>query len=95
MTQAILSHIERRPGLSFNASLVIGAMIATLAVVAFAGLSSPVSAVRAHIVLQGAQVVLLTLAAGAIASALHAFSLSDKFSRLTANESAQRDALAA
>ncbi len=75
MTQAILSHIERRPGLSFHASLAIGAMIAVLFVVTFAGLSASAAAVRAHIVLQGAEVILLTLAAGAIASAVHAISL--------------------
>ena len=87
MTQAILNHIERRPGLSFHASLGIGAMIAILAVVAFAGLSATAAAVRAHIVLQGAEVILLTLAAGAIASALHTLSLSA--ARLTTSRNIQ------
>ena len=72
MTQAILSHIERRPGLSFHASLMVGAMLAVLAVVVYASLATTVGALRTGIILQGMEVILLTLAAGFIASALHA-----------------------
>ena len=79
MTQMILNQIERRPALSFHASLMLGAMLATLAVVAYAGTATGM--MRAHIVLQGFEVILLTLGAGFIASALHAVSLSGDVSR--------------
>jgi hypothetical protein len=46
-------------------------MVATLLVVAYAAAASELGAVRAHIVLQGAEIILLTVAAGVIAGALH------------------------
>jgi len=74
MTQMILNQIERRAGLSFNANLVLGAMLAVLCVVAYAGTAGN-AALRTHIVLQGCEIVLMTLAAGFIANVLHSLSL--------------------
>jgi len=74
MTQMILNQIERRAGLSFHANLMIGAMLAVLGVVAYAGTAAS-ALLRTHIVLQGCEIVLMTLAAGIIANALHALSL--------------------
>jgi hypothetical protein len=46
-------------------------MLASLLVVAYAAAASDAGAVRTHIVLLGAQVILLTWASGVIAGALH------------------------
>jgi hypothetical protein len=69
--QNVFSPFRHRVGLSFPAALAIGAMLAVLLVVAYAAFASPASAVRAQIVLQGAEIILLTLCAGIIAGAVH------------------------
>ncbi len=69
--QTLFSPFRHRVGLSFPASLGIGAMLAVLLVVAYAALASPSSAERAHIVLQGLEIVLLTLCSGIIAGGVH------------------------
>jgi len=56
-------------------------MFATLLVVTYAYLASPESAVRVQIVLQGAEVILLTLAAGIVAGTLHAISVASESAR--------------
>lgn len=56
---------------AFLAMLSAGAMLATFAVVTYACTQSGASAVRAHVILQGFEVILLTWAAGFLASALH------------------------
>jgi hypothetical protein len=72
--QTVFSPFQTRPGLSYHLSLAIGAMLAALLVVAYAAGASDVSAVRTHIVLQGAEIILLTVASGVIAGALHLLS---------------------
>jgi hypothetical protein len=61
------------PTPAFEESIMLGAMLATLIVAALGYLLSDDSAVRAQFVLAGLEVILLTLVAGFIASALHAF----------------------
>lgn len=56
---------------AFQSLLAIGAMLSTLAIVAYACLSTGDSAVRVHAILQGLQITLLIWAAGAVASILH------------------------
>jgi hypothetical protein len=69
--QTLFSPFRHRVGLSFPASLGIGAMLAVLLVVAYAAFASPESAERAQIVLQGAEIILLTLCSGIIAGTVH------------------------
>jgi len=69
--QTLFSPFTARPALSYHLSLAIGAMLAILLVVAYAASVSPLAAVRAHMILQGAQIILLTLASGVIAGVLH------------------------
>lgn len=69
--QTLLSPFHSRAGISYNLGLAIGAMLATLAVVAYADLASSLPTDRVHIILQGAQMILLTVSAGVIAGALH------------------------
>jgi len=72
---AVLSFTPRRPALSFAAILAWGAMIATLSVLAYACLLSAEAPVRVHMILQGAEVIVLTLGAGLLAGLLHAAGL--------------------
>ena len=75
----VLAH---HPVPNFSGLLAIGAMLATLAVVAYACLQSDDSSLRVRLILQGADVVLLTWAAGLVASALQWISLAgDSISR--------------
>jgi len=74
LLQTMFSPFLTRAGLSYNLSLAIGAMLATLAVVVYADSASTLSAERVHIILQGAQMILLTTAAGIIAGVLHVLS---------------------
>jgi hypothetical protein len=69
--QTVFSPFQARPGLSYHLSLAIGAMFASLLVVAYAAGASDEGAVRAHIVLQGAQMIALTVASGVIAGLVH------------------------
>ena len=69
------SQTPRRPTLSFPGILAWGAMIATLLVIAYAGVLSPEASVRVHVILQGFQVIVLTLVAGLIAAAVHSLGL--------------------
>jgi hypothetical protein len=62
---------SHHPVPAFQALLAVGAMLATLAVVTYACLLSNDSATRVHVILQGGEVILLTWAAGMVASALH------------------------
>src|SRR5450631_458863 len=79
-TEAHMTHNTQSPSLPatlharpvFQELLAVGAMLATLTVVALACLLSDDSAVRARVALQGEELVLLTWAAGFVASALHA-----------------------
>jgi membrane associated rhomboid family serine protease len=64
-----------QPVPAFGSMLAAGAMLASLAVVAYACLHSPDAAVRVQTILQGARVILLTVVAGAVASGLHLFSV--------------------
>jgi len=74
LLQTLYSSFQTRAGISYNLSLAIGAMLATLAVVVYADSAATLSADRVHIILQGAQMILLTVAAGIIAGAFHAVS---------------------
>jgi len=56
---------------AFQSLLAIGAMMSTFAVIAYACLTSDAGAVRTHVILQGAEVTLLTWAAGAVSSLVH------------------------
>jgi hypothetical protein len=79
MSQQIVSSLNQsRRALSFPGILAAGTMIATLLVVAYAYFASAEGAVRAHIVLQGAEVILLTLVAGFIAGAVHAIGVASE-----------------
>jgi len=61
--------------LSFAGILCWGAMLATLLIIAYAYLASPEALVRAHIILQGAEVLLISLGAGVIAGSVHQLAL--------------------
>jgi len=63
---------SNHPAAAFQALLAIGAMLATVAVVTSACLLSDDSSVRARIVVQGLEIVVLTWVAGFITSALDA-----------------------
>lgn len=69
--QTLFSPFHTRAGLSYNLALAIGAMLATLAVVTYADLATAIATERVHIILQGAQMILLTVSSGIIAGALH------------------------
>lgn len=71
--QTLFSSFRTRAGLSYNLALAIGAMLATLAVVVYADLATTIATERVHIILQGAQMILLTVASGLIAGAVHVF----------------------
>jgi len=70
-TQAI-STSAQQPVPAFLSMLAIGAMLATLAVVAYACLHSDDAAVRVALLLKGAEAILVTWAAGILASVLNA-----------------------
>jgi len=74
LLQNVLSPLQTRAGLSYNLSLAIGTMLAALAVVVYADFASTLAGERVHIILQGAQMILLTVASGIIAGVLHALS---------------------
>lgn len=93
--QADFFSTERRPALSFAGILAWGAMIATLCVLVYACLLSPEALVRVRVILQGAQVIVLTLAAGVLAGALHSASLAAEQRDHEARHSAVRQSLAA
>jgi hypothetical protein len=63
---------------AFQSLLALGAMLAALAVVAYAFLSGDDSAMRARLVLQGAGVILMVWLAGLIASGLHLLATADE-----------------
>ena len=69
--QTLFSPFHSRAGVSYNLALAIGAMLATLAVVAYADLATTIATERVHVILQGAQMILLTVSSGLIAGALH------------------------
>lgn len=60
---------------SFESLLAIGAMLATLVLVAYDCIQSDDSAVRVRLIMQDAEVILVTCAAGFIASAVHRISV--------------------
>jgi hypothetical protein len=74
LLQNVFASFQTRAGISYNLSLAIGAMLATLATVAYADLASTLATERVQIILQGAQIIGLTVAAGVIAGALHVLS---------------------
>ena len=76
--QNVSSFHQSHRALSFPWILAAGTMIATLLVVAYAYLASAEGTVRVHIVLQGAEVILLTLVAGIIAGAVHALGVASE-----------------
>ena len=63
--------LPHHPLPAFQSLMALGAMLATLAVVAYAVLSTDVSARQVQLILQGAGVILLVWFAGFLASALH------------------------
>ena len=65
-------HLHARPASSFPVNPAVGAMFASLLVVAYAAEASPDGAVRARMILQGIEIILLTLSAGFIAGAVSA-----------------------
>ena len=67
---------------AFQSLLAIGAMLATFAVVTYACLHTDDSTLRVALLLKGAEAILVTWAAGILASALHL--------QATAGESATR-----
>jgi len=72
--QNVLAPCQSRAGLSYNLSMAMGAMLATLAVVVYADCASTLAAERVHVILEGMQIILLTVAAGVIAGGLHVLS---------------------
>jgi hypothetical protein len=74
-------HRANQPGHSFPVNLAIGAMLASLLIVAYAALASAESAERAQVILQGAQIILLTLSAGVIATVVHGLGLAAEQTR--------------
>ena len=73
--QNISLQTRSRAALSFPGILACGAMLATLVVIGYACLYSPEGAVRVRMILQGAEVILITLSAGTLAGVLHATAL--------------------
>jgi hypothetical protein len=67
--------VSHHPVPAFQALLAIGAMLAMLAVVPYACLQFDDSAARAHLIVQGAEVILATWIAGLAVSALHLMSV--------------------
>ena len=63
---------------AFQSLLAVGAMLSALVVVAYACLQSDDSVVRVRLILQGAEVILLTWAAGIVASAVHLVSVASE-----------------
>lgn len=80
LLQNVFSAFHTRAGLSYNLGMAIGAMLATLAVVAYADFASAFAVERVHIILEGVQITLLTVAAGVIAGTLHMLSTVDEVS---------------
>ena len=70
-TQAQSFDAPHHPVPAFQSLLAIGAMLATLAVVAYACLHTADGAERVHLVMTGAKAILVTWGAGFIASGLH------------------------
>lgn len=73
--QNISSLTQSREGLLFQVLLPWAAMLATLVVIAYAYLLSPEGAVRVPIILQGAEVILISWVAGILANAVHCLGL--------------------
>jgi len=93
--QNISSPTHSHQGLFFQALLSWGAMLATLIVIAYACLLSPEGAVRVHIILQGAEVILISWVAGILAGTLHSLGLAGEAQRNTIREPVASQALAA
>jgi len=93
--QNVSLQTEPRAALSFAGILAWGGMLATLLVVTYACLLSPEGAVRVRMILQGAEVILLTLAAGAIAGTLHFLAHANETRRNTVHLPAQQQTLTA
>lgn len=74
LLQNVFSAFQTRAGLSYNLGMAVGAMLATMAVVAYADFASEFAVERVHIILEGAQIILLTVAAGVMAGTLHLLS---------------------
>lgn len=91
----ISSPTQSRPGLFFPVLLSWGAMLATLVIIAYACLLSPEAVVRVRIILQGAEVILISWVAGILAGVLHDLSLASEARRKTIVQEAEPRALAA
>jgi len=93
--QNVSSPTQFRHGLLFPVLLSWGAMLATFVVIAYACLLSPDAVVRVRIILQGAEVILLTWVAGNLAGALHSLGLAGEARGRTIRQPVDAQAFAA
>jgi len=93
--QYLSSPTHSGAALTFPGILGWGAMLAAMLVIAYAGLLSPEAAVRVRMILQGAEVILITLAAGTLAGVLHSLALAGEARHKTARVPVRQQTLTA